>query len=234
MNQKLQNDAYANAVSEYAQRIAVPPFDRVAIEGRSPRTQRRSAPSWRQYVIAAAATVALIAWSAPAVPALIADIQNAVQLFLEHNGQMVAASDRIVTIDEASRDLPFKVIPPKGVPLAAAPTVHEISVAGDVASAQLFVQYPSNLQTPKGGMTALPALTITETAASAPQANLQVAVHPAGVPPMRPPSGVPLGAMQIHLLTETWIANGTRVTLLGTPGAITQAQLESIRHAMGG
>lgn len=235
MKRNLQNDPYAECARAYADAISVPRFNRAAIEHRSPRRAYDEAPKWRSYLAAAVIVLGLVAWAAPAMPALIADVQNAVQLFLEHNGQLVPATDRLVTIDQATHDLPFRVIPPSGVPLAAAPSVREVSIAGDPTSARLLVQYPSNLQTPRGGMTAMPALTIVETVASASPENILFAAHPLGVPPMRPPSGAPpAGAVQIKALSETWTVGGTRITLLGTPGAITQAQLQAIRRAMGG
>lgn len=236
MNRKLQNDRCAELARTYAESIGVPHFNLRAIEGRSPRSIRETGSSWRSYVAAAAIVIGLVAWAAPAMPALIADVQSAMQLFLERNGQMVQATDRVVTIDQAMRDLPFRVIPPNGVPLAASPTIREVSVTGDPASAQLLVQYSSNPRVPSGAMTAMPALTIVETAASSPEANIGYAVHPVDQPPMRwrPPNHPPPGAVRIQLLTEGWVSNGTRVRLLGTPGAITQAQLESIRRAMGG
>lgn len=234
MNRKSQNDRYAELTHLYADAIAVPRFDLAAIERRSPHRAYDVRPNWRSYAAAAVVVLGLAAWSAPAMPALIADVQNAVHLFLERNGQMVPATDRLVTIDQASRDLPFRVIPPNGVPIATAPTIREISIAGDPASARLLVQYPSNPRVPTGGMTAFPALTIVETAATAPRANFEFTTRPVGASPMRPPSGTPAGTVRIQVLTETWTANGTRITLLGKPGAITQAQLEAIRRAMGG
>ncbi len=239
VNRKSQSDSYAALVRTYADAIAIPRFDRSAIDRRRPAARAAQRPARRQYAFAAVAAIALIAWAAPAVPALIADVQSAVQLFLEHNGQMMPATDRIVTIDEAARDLPFHVVPPNGVPLAVTPTIREISVAGDPASAQLMVQYSSNLAGPKPGMVALPALTIVETSASAPVANLMFAAHPVGQPPMAKleqprPGNAPRGAVQIRALTSMWVVNGTRITLLGTPGALTQAQLDAIRRAMGG
>lgn len=238
MNRKLQNEAYERVVRMYAESIAVPRFDCRAIERRSPASRVRSVPPWRQYALATALCIVMIVWAMPAVPALIADVQNAVQIFLERDGQMVRATDRVVTIEEAMRDLPFRVIAPNGVPLAATPTIREISAAGDPASIQLFIQYPSNVAGPKPGMTALPALTIIETAATAARANVMVATHPAGQPPManagNPAGRPPAGAVRIRALTSTWVAGGTRVSLAGTPGAITQAQLDAIRRAMGG
>jgi len=242
VNRKLQSDSYAELVRAYAEAIAVPRFDRNAVERRSPKTCGSSVSPLRQYAFAAVVSIALVAWAAPAVPALIADVQNAVQLFLEHNGQMVPATDRIVTIDEAARDLPFHVVAPSGVPLAATPTIREVSVAGDPMSAQLMIQYASNIAGPKPGMVVLPALTIVEMPAGAPQSNLFFTAHAVGQPPMarmpQPPGNpggpAPVGAVRIRMLTSTWVANGTRITLMGTPGAITQPQLDAIRRAMGG
>lgn len=238
MNRKSQNDSYADLVRAYADAIAVPRFDRHAVERRFPKRAASSDFAWRQYALAAVAAVALVAWAAPAVPALIADVQNAVQLFLEHNGQMVPATDHVVTIDEAARELPFRVVPPSGVPLNVAPTIRVISVAGDPSSSELMVQYASNLAGPKPGMVALPALTIVETSASTPRANLMYAAHPVGQPPMvrmpQPPKNPPPGAFRIRALSDEWVANGTRISLMGTPGAITQVQLDAIRRAMGG
>lgn len=236
MNRKSQSDSYAELVRAYADAIVVPRFDLRAVERRFPKRAAPSNVSWRQYAFAAVAAVALVAWAAPAVPALIADVQNAVQLFLEHNGQLVPATDRIVTIDEATRELPFHVVPPSGVPIAEPPTIRVVSVAGDPASTQLMVQYASNLSGPRPGMVAMPALTIVETAASTPRANLMFVAHPVGQPPMMkvPPGSRPPGAVQIRALADEWVENGTRISLMGTPGAITQAQMDAIRHAMGG
>lgn len=237
MNRKPLNDPYAKLARTYADSINVPPFDRHAIDRRSPSRPLLAFPWWRQYAFAAVVVVALVAWAAPAVPALIADVQNVMQFFFERNGQMTPATDRVVTIEQAARDLPFHVIPPSGVPIASPPMIHEVSVPGDPTSEQLMVQYASNLPGPKPGFTAFPALTIVETAASSPQGNVAIAVHPVGQAPLPvpPPGARPPGAVvQMQVLTVTWIANGTRITLLGTPGAITQTQLESIRRAMGG
>ncbi len=237
MNRKSQNEPFAKLARTYGDAIDVPPFDRQAIERRSPRSRRvATLPWWRQYAFAAVTAIVLVAWAAPAFPALIADVQNAMQLFLERNGQMTPATDREATIAQAARDLPFRVIPPSGVPLTVQPMIREISVAGDPGSAQLLIQYSQGVAGPKPGFTALPALTIVETAASSPPANLAITVHPVGTTALaRPPAGEPpRGAMQVRALTEIWVQNGTRVRLLGTPGAITQAQLQEIRHAMGG
>ena len=237
MNRKPLNDPYAKLARTYADSIDVPAFDRQAIDRRSPSRPTLMLPWWRRYAFAAAVAVALIAWAAPAVPALIADVQNVVQFFFERNGQMTPATDREVTIEQAARDLPFHVVPPSGVPIATPPMIHEVSVPGDPTSAQLLVQYASNLPGPKAGFLARTALTIIETAASAPQGNLAIMFHPVNQAPLPPPGAPgprPPGAVQIQLLTVTWIANGTRITLLGAPGAITQAQLEAIKRAMGG
>jgi hypothetical protein len=237
VNNQPLNDSCANIVRVYAERIDVPQFDRHAIERRSPRRGKVALPWWRQYAFAAIATIALIAWAAPAVPALIADVQSAMQLFLQRNGQMVPATDREVTIDQAMRDLPFRVVPPSGVPIATPPMIREVSIPGDVSSYQLMVQYASSLPGPKPGLTAMPALTIIEMSASSPQANIAYRVHPvnqAPLPALPQPQYRPQDAVRIQLLTETWIANGTRISLLGNPNAITQAQLQAIRRAMGG
>jgi len=235
VNRKPLNDPFANAVRAYVDRIHVPAFDRQAVARRSPSRRDVTLPWWRRYAFAAVATIALIAWAAPAVPALVADVQSAMQLFMQRNGEMVPATDREVTIEQASRDLPFHVVPPSGVPIAAAPMIREISIPGDPSSYQLMVQYSSNFPGPKPGLTAMPALTIFETSASSPPANIAYSVRPLGRPPLPPPPGArPQGAVQIRALSETWIANGTRITLFATPGTLTQAQLEEIRHAMGG
>ncbi len=239
MNRKPLNDSYANLVRAYADRIDAPPFDRRAVESRSPNRRLVTLPWWRQYAFAAVVTIALIAWAAPAVPALVADVQNAMQLFLQRNGQMVPATDREVTIDEAARLLPFHVVPPNGVPIATPPTIRVISIPGDPTSMQLMVQYASSLPGPKPGLTAMPALTIIEMSASSPPTNIAFRVQPMGqsrlpFPPPGTPQYRPRGAVQIRALTEEWIANGTRISLLATPGTITQAQLQAIRHAMGG
>ena len=236
MNRKPPNDPYAPLARAYADRIHVPKFDTQAIARRFPRPRAVELPWWRRYALATIAAIALIAWAAPAVPALIADVQSAMQLFLQRNGELVPATDREVTIDQAMKDLPFRVIPPAGVAVATPPLIREISIPGDPGSVELLVQYASNLPGPKPGFTAMPALTIFETAASSAPANLAVTVHvtnQSGMPPL-PRGPKPIEGVRIHALTEIWIAGGTRITLVGTPGQITQAQLQAIRRAMGG
>jgi hypothetical protein len=227
MSDKLQDNWYARVVRDYACTAAVPQFNLDAIERRSGHnTERR--PYWERTVLVAAVAVALLLLSAPALPALIA---HAIHAFVERDGQLSPATNREVSLEEAARLAPFRVIRPSGVPLASTPMIQLITVVGDPQGTQLFIEYAASAGLTKG-FTALPRFTIIETAASSEPANLRLATDSK---PLRPNASPGPGVlMRIHLLAITWVEDGTRVTVSAAPGSMTMSQLKAIRRAMGG
>jgi len=219
MSANSQTDPYPAIVRKYVDGASVPPFDLSAIRRRN-TLQANARREWRQYAVAAG----VVAWSVPAFPALVAQVQNVLHMFLERDGQLVPAENRIVTIEQAARDLPFKVIAPRGVPLSISPTIREVGISGDPQSARLMIEYgPQHV--PSG-----PALNIMETAASAPDLKLAIVARAGIAPPSQ--TGKMSEKDKIRLTMVEFTVSGTRVKLLSAPGNLTTAQLESIRDAM--
>jgi hypothetical protein len=233
----MHEERVADAARSYGRAIVVPPMNLAAIERRSAKSHDRR---FDRFIIGGALAAGLLLWSAPALPAL---ITNAIHVFLEQNGHLMPATNEQVTIEGAARLVPFAVIRPAGIPFDVPPAIQVIQLPGSSQSAQLLIQYPSALHGGKTGFTALPKFSIVETSASAPSASVFMAVRQGPAPKLAPlpkkgATGLygrnGAGTVRIRLLSLTWVQQGTRVTISAVPGAMTMAQLESIRHAMGG
>lgn len=230
------NDA-KTLVAGYVDAIDVPRFCAAEVESRrmGAAVEARGWPRMWVAIPAAVAAIALVAFA----PAVVAQVQRVFQAFTIVNGRPSEVPVREASLEELRTDMPFSVVPPEDVP---ANLHEEISEIGTGSSARAMFRFSAS-----GGP---PVLTILEnSAANNPPTNLMVRYGPPGrmpaLPPAPPQGEAPVpgshaamaiahNGMQTRVRVRpiTWVARGTRISLIAMPGTLNRAQLNAILRAM--
>lgn len=237
MKQLLSVNEAKTLVADYVDAIDVPRFRAAQVEARRVRApvEPRTWPRMWAAIPAAVAAIVLVAFA----PAVVAQVQRVIQAFTIVNGRPTEVPVRDVSIEELRTDMPFSVVAPIGIP---ANLHEEISEIGTGASARAMFRFSAS-----GGP---PVLTILENnAANDSPTNLMMRYGPAGQMPALPPvpnqDAAPIpgnhaalvirrNGMQTRVKVNpiTWIARGTRISLIAMPGALNRAQLNAILRSM--
>jgi hypothetical protein len=225
-------------ITRYVDAIDVPRFRAAEVESRrmGATVEARAWPRMWAAIPAAIAAIALVAFA----PAVVAQVQRVIQAFTIVNGRPTEVPVREVSLEELRTDMPFSVVPPENIP----PNLHEeISEIGTGSSARAMFRFSA----PSGP----PVLTILEnSAANDSPTNFMMRYGPPGRMPALPPAAPPQGAVpvpgshdamviarngmrtRVTVTPITWVAHGTRISLIAMPGALNRAQLSAILRSM--
>jgi hypothetical protein len=235
MNQSSTTDKLCNAASEYAENIAVPPYDERAVRARLRAPHVRA--HWRRPAIAIAAASAIV-FLVFGGRNVLAQVEHMFRVFVSVNGQMVTASTNSVTLDQARRDMPFTVIAPAGLPAGLQGQITEVVPPNGAGEGRSLIFRYDTQQGP---------LTITEnrhTRASS-SSNDKIAIaKPVGAATFGMPRFPPIHGPGLHAYFRnsagsmevldliTWTADGTTVVLAAPPGLLTSQQIALVERSM--
>jgi hypothetical protein len=240
MNQSSQTDRIREAAASYVESIDVPAYRANAIRTRL-QAVSESRVTWHPVAaaLAAAAIVVALIFNGPAV---LAQVERALQAFATINGQRVLVAVNTVSLEQARRDMPFAVIAPVGIPPEFQETIHELNFASSRFDSRLLFEYRTSDNAPP--------LTIAEssTRAAVPQKQTRVMITQganagamAQTPALPSAGSRQYGYLQfkngqvlhrIRLEPISWTVRGTRIDLISPPGLLSNAQLTAIRRAM--
>jgi hypothetical protein len=259
MNRKPSDNAIREVFAGGMSAVPVPPLDLSAIRTRAaaagdaarrPRGVRFTRPA---LVLAPLAVIAVVFLAS--VPQVVAQVERVLHAFAVIDGQKVPLTVRTVSLADAQRQMPFRVVAPVAVPRGLAATIDALQSADAPASARLVFRY-------RAPGSDLPVLTIEESAASAngPTKVMISEQRTVGGPPRGaapdlqapPPAdaaapgkpGVVLHEVEIRtvngktvrhaveLRPVMWVQGGTRIVLASAPGTLSDAQIATIRAAM--
>ncbi|MGH7727465.1 MAG: hypothetical protein ACREM2_01565 [Vulcanimicrobiaceae bacterium] len=248
MNRKSQANELGEIVARYVAGIAIPAFDARAIRARMRSSAAAKPASFfgsRRRTLAALVVAAALLALLPNIPAVVAQVQHALRAFAVVNGRTVPLTIRVVDLAQARADMPFTVIAPAAIPAGLQPTIRELYSGTSFANARLMFDYSGPLPARVSASAVRgPGLTIIETSSSASAGNaifISTSLGRAHLPPLPPPTlpsaGKPSaygllrqGGTAVKIKAITWVAHGTRVSLLSPPGLLTPGQ--TIRTAM--
>ncbi len=238
MNQSQQVERARDAVGAYVETIDVPQYNASAVRARANAVATpRAIPRWT--AAAGAACVVLVGFIF-AAPTVRAQVEQMLHAFATIGGRPVPMTVNDVTLDQARRDMPFRVIAPAAIPAVLTPRIDELTSSSSPLDSRLIFRYEGN---------GVPGLTIMESSArqGAPSQMKLWMTAGAGAPPQVPPAmkGVPPGQhafvkfrrdggvmQQVRMEPISWVVHGTRVDLISPPGVLTPQQLAAIRRAM--
>lgn len=234
------NENTKSAVAGYMDSISIPPYRAATVESRRDDVapKRRD---WSRAWMSLAAGVAAIALVAFA-PAVVAQVQRVMQAFTVVNGRMAQLPMQQVSLQQLRADMPFAVVRPANIPPGYEEEIDEIGAGSSGARAMFHYSLAGR---------AAPMLTVIEnSAADHSPADFRVAYGMRGnlsaMPPpvfwsqrpVAPGAHVVMKDVRngvgttIRVTPITWVAHGTRITVIAVPGAITRMQMEAILRSM--
>lgn len=240
MNQLSKTNSLRSATLEYAQSIAVPPYDESAIRSRVRPATLRS--KWRRSMLALAAA-AVVVFLVLDGPNVLARVENMFHVFVTVNGKMVPAKVNSVTLDQARRDMQFAVIAPAGLPanLQVRDISEVVPPAGDSGAGLVTFTY----DTPRGW------LTITETrdrrSGTAGGSKIAIDMSPDAASPsqmrvlFKKLQGMAPSQLHASLHNRSgltivtpvvWTARGTTIVLAVPAGTLTSTQIALVERSM--
>jgi hypothetical protein len=239
MNPSSQTEALHEAAASYIESIAVPTYRANAVQARL-QALSESRATWRPAAaaLAAAGVVVVLIFNGPAV---IAQVERALQAFATIDGRTVTVAVNTVTLDQARHDMPFEVIAPAGIPAQFQVTIHELNFGSSRFDSHLLFEYRTSGNAPP--------LTIAEssTRANAPQRTHLMIRQGANAGAMPAAPALPAAGsggygfvqfkngqtiQRIRLEPIDWTVRGTRIQLISPPGLLSNAALTAIRRAM--
>jgi hypothetical protein len=170
-------------------------------------------------------------------PAVVAGIQRVFSAFALVGGRTAQMSVREVDLARARADVPFEIVVPPTFP-GTTMTLREILSAGspesDSVAFDLVMRRPapeiSIVESRAGGTPRLFYLSVREPD----RGDAKVAPLPAL--PKLPSDGSKISVLgnlgEGSFVPLTWVTRGTRIVLMSPPGALSAAQIRTIRSAM--
>lgn len=188
----------------------------------------------RRFALVSAVALGLLTLTFPGVSAVVAQVQRAWQAFTMHEGRMVPLDVRVVGLDQARADMPFRVMAPKALPAGLQVVIRELRSSLSPADASLLFEYRDTRSA--GGP---PRIVITETSvhAASTESDVMFMARPSTGAALPAPEGAKRGLLMqsrraFKLDKNLWVVDGTKIELLSASGTLTSQDIGEIRDAM--
>lgn len=219
MKRSLLDNLSKAVVADYVDSIAIPQYRAGTVESRRGYVcvERRA---WRHVWVAIPAAVAAVVLVAFA-PAVVAQVQRVMQAFTVVNGRTTQVPVQEVSLAQLRADMPFDVVAPASIPANYHEEIEEVGAGSSDAQAMFHYSAAAGP----------PVITILENSAqnSSPESHMRMFYSTRGAA-MLPRNGT--RTFFVKMTPITWIAHGTRITLIAVPGTLDRLQLNAILRAM--